>query len=192
MLAQAEELVYGGLGFRGRRVRRLDARRRVRHDVRWNVGMPRPVSQEVINDLDGRPAGAGAHRRAAIHRGMMLAGRGVLRGTLVMMFVPFHRPGRSRNGSVTLTMAWTGDFPRSQQLWDEEERGEHASGATIEHDGVYDSAGMFGSYRRLRYMRSISSSYIGSACSGPALMAEVAQCFKWFRMSSRPTPRSAS
>ena len=46
--------------------------------------------------------------------------------------------------------------------------------------------------RRFLYIRSINSSYIGSASSGPALIAEVAQCFKWFRMSSRPTPRSAS
>src|SRR5687767_11240122 len=52
--------------------------------------------------------------------------------------------------------------------------------------------GSFAVYRRFLYIRSISSSYIGSACSGPALMAEVTQCFRWLRMSSRPTPRSAS
>ena len=88
---------------------------------------------------------------------MMLAGRGVLRGTLVMVFVPCRWLHRCRGRGVVRAVARTGDFPRSQQLWDEEERGEHASGATIDHDGVYDSAGMFGSYRRFRYMMSISS-----------------------------------
>lgn len=39
---------------------------------------------------------------------------------------------------------------------------------------------------------STSSSYICSASSLPDLMACVAQCFRWFRISSRPTERSAS
>jgi hypothetical protein len=37
---------------------------------------------------------------------------------------------------------------------------------------------------------SMSSSYIDSAAaSSPPRIAEVAQCFRWLRMSSRPTPR---
>lgn len=49
-----------------------------------------------------------------------------------------------------------------------------------------------GGQRTCLYISSSSSSYIASASSGPALIAEVAQCFRWLRMSSRPTPRSAS
>lgn len=42
------------------------------------------------------------------------------------------------------------------------------------------------------YTRSTSSSYIDSASAGPALIAAVAQYFRWFRISSRPTERNAS
>ena len=67
---------------------------------------------------------------------MMLAGRGVLTGRLVMVFVPFHRFGRRRNGKLTLTVAWTGNLARPQQLWDQEKSGGNAGGAAIEHDRV--------------------------------------------------------
>jgi len=42
------------------------------------------------------------------------------------------------------------------------------------------------------YMRFTSSSYIASDCAGVPRNAELAQCFRWLRISSRPTARSAS
>src|SRR5215212_3783988 len=48
------------------------------------------------------------------------------------------------------------------------------------------------SQRDSLYIISMSSSYMGSASPLPARMAEVAQCLRWFRMSSRPTARRAS
>ena len=65
---------------------------------------------------------------------MMLAGRGLLTGRLVMVFVPFHRFGR--HGKLTLTMALTGNLARPQQLWDQEKSGGNAGSAAIEHDRV--------------------------------------------------------
>ncbi len=47
-------------------------------------------------------------------------------------------------------------------------------------------------HRTCRYMRSSSSSYIWSARSPPSRIALVAQCFRWLRISSRPTARRAS
>jgi hypothetical protein len=48
-------------------------------------------------------------------------------------------------------------------------------------------------HRTCLYMSSSSSSYMASARSGSSLRrAWAAQCFRWFRISSRPTPRSAS
>jgi hypothetical protein len=47
--------------------------------------------------------------------------------------------------------------------------------------------------RAWRYIISTISSYIASAsCSPPERIAEDAQCFRWLRISSRPTLRSAS
>src|SRR5437763_11184132 len=49
-----------------------------------------------------------------------------------------------------------------------------------------------GFHRVFLYMRSINSSYISVASGSPARIADVAQCLRWLRMSSRPTARSAS
>src|SRR5207237_10926459 len=62
----------------------------------------------------------------------------------------------------------------------------HATGAA--HPGYCE----LGLHRVFLYMRSISSSYISVASGSPARIADVAQCLRWFRMSSRPTARSAS
>jgi len=48
------------------------------------------------------------------------------------------------------------------------------------------------SYRLCRYIMSTSSSYIASRSAPPAAIALAAQCLRWFRISSRPTDRSAS
>lgn len=82
--------------------------------------MPRPAGQGVVEDLDRDAIGAAVHRRATIRRGMMLGRRGVLAGRFVMVFVPCHRFRRNRNGKLTLTVAWTGNLARPQQLWDQE------------------------------------------------------------------------
>jgi len=47
-------------------------------------------------------------------------------------------------------------------------------------------------YRESLYIISMSSSYIGSASPLPERISAVAQCLRWFRISSRPTARSAS
>ena len=48
-------------------------------------------------------------------------------------------------------------------------------------------------YRALRYISSISSSYMASACAGsPDRIALVAQCLRWLWSRPRPTPRRAS
>ena len=47
-------------------------------------------------------------------------------------------------------------------------------------------------YRLCLYIRSMISSYIGSASSGPDRIAADAQWRRWFRINSRPTDRSAS
>ena len=67
---------------------------------------------------------------------MMLAGRGVLAGRLVMVLVPFHRFRLSRNGKLNVTVAWTGNLAHPQQLWDQDKSGGNAGGAAIEHDRV--------------------------------------------------------
>ena len=67
---------------------------------------------------------------------MMLAGRGVLAGCFVVVFMPSHRFRLSRNGKLSLTVAWTGNLARPQQLWDQEKSGGNASGAAIKHNRV--------------------------------------------------------
>src|SRR5207237_773504 len=49
-----------------------------------------------------------------------------------------------------------------------------------------------GGYRLCLYMSSTSSSYIASASLSLVRIAVEAQCLRWFRISSRPTARSAS
>jgi len=98
--------------------------------------MPPPAGQGIVENLDRGAVGAGVHRRAAIRRGMMLAGRGALAGRLVVVFMPFHRFRLSRNGKLALTVAWTGNLARPQQLWDQDKSGGNAGGAAIEHDRV--------------------------------------------------------
>lgn len=97
--------------------------------------MPGPGAQSAAVGLDRGAAGAAAHRRAAIRNGMMLSRRRVLPGTVVMVFVPRSGLRRGRGG-LTIIVPWAADLTDSQQLRDQENRGEDAECAMMSHDLV--------------------------------------------------------
>jgi hypothetical protein len=96
--------------------------------------MQGPEAEGAVHYLDCRTAGAGAHGRTAIRRGMMFAGRGVLTGRLLVVLVPFHRLRHDSSSAVILTVPWTGGLTAPQYLRDQDQCGKDACGATIEHD----------------------------------------------------------
>jgi hypothetical protein len=83
-----------------------------------------------------RRTGAAVHGRATIRRGVMLARRRDLPGTLVMVLVSLGRRRSGISGDPILPMPRARNLTSPQQLWEKEKRCDKAGCATIGHDGV--------------------------------------------------------
>lgn len=111
------------------------------------------------------------------------------------------RPRRGvDNGRAGRLVAKVARLPGGAERPPQEQKAGNDSGEAARHRHAGASLGVGAhrgnprraAQRACRYISSSNSSYIASACSGPALIAALAQCRRWLRMSSRPTDRNAS
>lgn len=119
------------------RVRGLDARWEESGDIAGSVDSKRQTRQRQRACMDRGATGTAAYRRATIGLMAMPVRRRTLRGSVLVMRMPFHlrRSSGSSGILVRLTVLRACKRTSRQKLREEEQRGDDADNATVSHDG---------------------------------------------------------